>query len=199
MKQPKRNTKRSVTNAFGALGYFFGFLQVFWAVMLYFSVIQSTTLFIAPDADQPVEHASSFALRTPGPVELIIMGIVVIIMIGVTIYALVKIPMSIAKAGNKLIHKTTDTVVPIVVRTQHQQDTKKTRARITWKIVLAIKLLLVIVPLAFTAASGLLEKQSIDYAIAMTLGVWLASFSITFFAVQYLLAWLLRIKLAAVR
>jgi hypothetical protein len=87
-------------------------------------------------------------------------------------------------------------VVPVIIKTQHQPDTKKARAKITWKLIITLKLVLVIVPVLLTAASGLLEKQSIDYSIAMVLGCGLACFSLLFFVIQYALAGLLRTKIA---
>jgi hypothetical protein len=104
--------------------------------------------------------------------------------------------MSIAKTGKKMMNKTTSSVVPIVIKSQHQPNTKKSRAKITARLILAIKLLLVVVPLAATTLSVLLEKQSIDYAIALVLGCILASASVLFFGIQYALAGLLRIKLS---
>jgi hypothetical protein len=196
MKQ--KPLKHRVANAFGALGYFFCFLQWFWAVMLYLSVIQSATLFISSTADQPVEQTPPTALALPGWAEAIVVGIVIVIMLALTVYALIKIPASIAKTGSKVLRKTTTTVTPLVIKVQHQPNTKKTRAKITARLILAIKLLLVIIPLSATALSGLLEKQSIDYAIAIVLGCVLASGGVLFFSIQYALARLLRIKLSAI-
>lgn len=86
-------------------------------------------------------------------------------------------------------------MAPIVIKVQHKKDTKKLHARLTSKLILAIKLLLVVIPIALTAASGLLEKQSIDYPIAIVVGCGLAGFSVAFFAFQYVLAGLLRVKM----
>jgi len=197
MKQtPKRNIKKDITNAFGSLGYFFSILLWFWAVMLYFSLIQSATLFVAPDANEQVEQQSSYVLSPPGPLEVVLLVVIVIVMIAVTIYALVKIPRSIAKAGNKVVHRTTEAVVPVIIRSQRQKDTKKVRGRITTKVIVALKLLLILIPVGLTVGSGLLEKPSIDYTIAMIIGCGLAGIGVFFFAAQYVLAGLLRIKVS---
>lgn len=195
MKQkPERNFKKSLVNAFGSLGYFFGFLEWFWAVMLYFSILKAFTLFVLPSAEQPVAPHTSATFTPPTQIESIIIAIVTVIMILVSIYVLIKMPSNIAKTSNKVVHKTTDAAMPFVIKAQGLPDTKKTRAKLTAKLVLGIKLLLVIIPVGLTAASGLLEKQSVDYSIAMIVGCTLAVLSLFFFATQYLLAVIVRLK-----
>lgn len=197
MKQePVRNIKRSSANFLGAFGYLFCFLQWFWAIMLYFSMVQSVALFVAPSAHQQSQLSAGLRLALPSSFELIVVAIIIAIMIALTIYLLIKLPMNIVKTGNKIVHKTAETMTPIVMRAQHKKDTKKLHARLTSKLILVIKLLLVVIPIALTAASGLLEKQSIDYSIALVVGCGLAGFSMAFFTVQYALAGLLRVKMS---
>ena len=197
MKQrTERNAKKNTANFFGSFGYLLCSLQWFWVVMLYFSVIQSMALLVSPHAGKQVEQPPGFTFALPGPLEAIILTIVAATMVGVTLYALIKIPMSIVKTGNKVVRTTAETVAPMVINVQHKKDTKKFHAKITSRLILAIKLLLIIIPLAFTMASGLLEKQSIDYSIAMIIGCGLACFSTVFFAVQYASARLLHVKIS---
>lgn len=125
---------------------------------------------------------------------MIIAAIVVAIMVAITIYAFVKIPIGIVKTGNKIVHRTAETMTPVVIKAQHKKDTKKFHARITTKLTLAIKSLLIVIPVALTAASGLLEKQSMDYSIVMTVGWVLACLGVAFFVIQYALADLFRVK-----
>lgn len=161
--------------------------------MLYFTVIQSIPL-VPVTTNRQDDAFQGFTLSLPGPVESAILMFVVFSMIALTIYILVKIPISIAKTGNVITHKAAETITPVVARAQHKKDTKSFRAKLTPRLVTAAKLLLVIVPLVVTVASGLLEKQSIDYTIAIVIGGGLASFSVIFFVIQYVLAGLLRIK-----
>jgi hypothetical protein len=126
---------------------------------------------------------------------MVLLAVVVIVMVAITIYALISVPKSIIKTSNKMVHKTADTVTPLVIKAQHKQDTKTLRMKISSRLTFAIKVLLVLIPIALTAASGLLVDQPIDHSIAMIAGYGLASFSVVFFAVQYGLAKLLRVKL----
>lgn len=195
-QKPERSIKRTISNAFGALGYLFGALQWFWAVMLYFSVVQPFILFISSRDSGAASQAPSFTFTLPGPVQAAIIIIVVVVMIALTIYMLIKIPMNIVKTSNKAVHKTTATMVPMVIKAQHKKDTPKARVKMASKLVIAVKALLVTIPVVLTVASGLLGKQSIDYSIAVIIGCGLACFSVAFFAVQYAAAGLFRIKLS---
>jgi len=194
MKQKeKTNIKKSTVNFVGSIGYLFCFLQLFWVVMLYFSVIQSIPL-APPETDKQIEQFPGFTLTLPDPIEATIVGIVVVVMIVLTLYILVKIPMSIAKTSNAVVHSAAEAMTPVVIKAQHKKDIKKFRVKITTRLILAIKVLLVIVPIVLTAASGLLEQQSIDYSIAMIIGGGLACLSAAIFIVQYMMASILRVK-----
>lgn len=196
MKQkPEHSFKKTFTNAFGALGYFFGFLEWFWAIMLYFSVLKAFTLFVSPSADQSVEQHPAMAFTPPSPVEGVIITVITVVMVLVSIYVLIKMPSTVVKTSSKMVRKTTDSMAPLVIKAQHVPDTKKARAKLTAKLMVGVKLLLVIMPLGLTAGSGLLEKQSVDYSIAMVVGCTLAIISLFFFVIQYTVAALFRLKL----
>jgi hypothetical protein len=193
------NVKKGTANTFGSFGYLFCFMQWFWAVMLYLTVIQSITLLISPSNTNHVEQSSSFTLTQSGPLRIVILAVVVSVMVVITIYALISLPKSIVKTGNKIVHKTAETITPLVIETQHKQDTKRRRVIITSKLMLIIKLLLILVPLLLAVASRLLEKQSIDYSIVLIIGCGLACCSAASFAIQYFLAKLLHVKISDLR
>jgi hypothetical protein len=194
-QRTERSVKKNIANFFGSFGYLLCFLQWFWAIMLYFSVVQSVTLLVSSNASKPIEQPhGSFAL--PGSLEIIILAIITTIMVILTIYALIKMPMGIVKTSNKIVHNTAETMAPIVIKAQHKKDTKKIHAKITARLTLVIKSLLVIVPILLTAASGLLEKQSLDYSISLIIGCSLACLVIIFFTIQYTLASLLHVKMS---
>jgi hypothetical protein len=194
-----RNLKRGTANFFGAFGYLFSCLQWFWAIMLFFSIFQSVGIFLGADSVPSFSEPSPQVASPPSALQLIILAVIVAIMIGITVYALVKIPMGIVKTGNKVVRQTAKTMTPVVAKVQHKPVTKKSRRKITVRLVIAVKLLLIAIPLAATALSGLLDKQSIDYAIAMILGGGLAGFALLSFGLQYALAGILRVKLSELR
>ena len=194
-----RNLKRGTANFFGAFGYLFSCLQWFWAIMLFFSIFQSVSIFLGADDTPSFSEPVAQVAQPPSALQLIILAVIVALMVGITIYALVKIPMGIVKTGNRVVHQTAKTMTPVVAKVQHRPVTKKARRKITVRLIVAIKLLLVALPLAATALSGLLDKQSIDYAIAMILGGGLAGFAVLSFGLQYALAGIFRVKLSELR
>lgn len=197
MQQRKRyGAKKGIANFFGSLGYLFCTLQWLWAAMLYIGMLQSATWLVPEAPDSKAEELPHFTFTLPSPLEMAIVVAVTVLMIALTAYALMKMPVGIVKTSNKIVHKTAETVAPAVIKAQHRKDTKKLRVYITSRLMLAVKLLLIVLPVASTAASGLLEKQSIDYSIAMVVGCGLAVFTVVFFAIQYALAGLLRVKMA---
>lgn len=195
---PRRRFWVTITNTFGAFGYFFGFLEWFWVIMLYFSVIQSLARFVAPTTQQQVQQAPSLSFVLPGPVETAVIAITTVLMVALSIYVLIKIPSSIVKTGRKMVQNTSQQAAPLVIRTQHKKDTKKTRLRITAKLIVVGKLLIVALPIIATLLSCLLDKQSIDYTIAVTISCGLATFSMVSFVLQYTLAKLFRVPLQKV-
>jgi hypothetical protein len=197
-KKKKTNIKKGVANFFGSLGYLFCALQWFWTVLLYYSLIQSLAIFISINTTNQVSKptpivpvANNLALSSSATIVAIIITIIVIFL---AIYIIIKIPSIIVKTGKKIVQKTAETTVPLVIRAQHKKDTKKFHLQLTSCIIVIIKTVLVVVPVALAFASKVLEEQAFDFSLTMYLSLWLASLSVVFFFFQYLLASLLQIK-----
>ncbi|MDN5274584.1 MAG: rane protein of unknown function [Candidatus Saccharibacteria bacterium] len=198
MKQEtKRSVKKGIANTFGSFGYLFGFLQWIWAAALYLSVIQSvTSLISSSDSSHYVERPVGLSLTLPGPLGVIVLTVVVAAALAITVYAFFVLPRSIVKTSNKIVYKTAESMTPIVIKAQHKHDTKRNRIKITSRLVIVLKALLILVPLTLTVMSRLLQEQPIDYSIALTVGCGLACFSMVAFVVQYFVAMLLRVKIS---
>lgn len=200
MKQKtKSSIKKAITNLFGSFGYLFCFLQWLWAVLLYFSVVQSASKFVVPTAPKHIEQPAAASFALPGWLTIVIVAIIVIVMVAVTVYAFVKLPMNIVKKSNEAVHKTAETMTPLVLKAQHKKDTQKAHFKMTARLIFVIKSLLIFIPLAASAASGLLQKQAVDYSIALAVGCGLAGISALLFAAQYILGRLLHVKLQDIR
>lgn len=195
MKKTSDAIKKNTVNFFGALGYLLCLFQWFWAFMLYFSVIQSMTILFAPDGSTQVEQAPLFTVTLPDPIKWGILAVITVTMIIITIYTLLKMPVSAVKTSHKAVHTTARTMAPIVIKVRRKKDTKKLRLALTPRLVIIIKLLIVAVPVVATTASVLLDVQSIDYSIAVIVGFGLASLSIAIFVIQYVLARVFRVKI----
>ena len=192
--EAKHRLKKVIANSFGTLGYLTSFLQWLWATILYLSLIQSTTTFINEYNQTPTQAPTQLSISMPGPLGIIILGVTVVVMIAITVYAIIAVPRAIVKTSNKVVHKTAEAAAPLVMRAQHKKESKRLRLKLTTRLVLVVKVLLVVLPLILTAASKLLDEQFISYSIALIAGSALACVSIVFFALQYILALAFKVK-----
>lgn len=160
--------------------------------MLYLSVMQTAVSFVTPTADTQIGNTPQITL--PSQVEIAFAVVVTVFMVGITIYALVKLPMNVAKTGGKIVQTATSTVAPIIIKAQHKKDTKKNRMKVVPKVLLAIKALLVLIPTIATMLSFLLAELPISHSVALIIGIGLACIGVSFFAFQYLFAAVFRIK-----
>lgn len=181
---------------FGSMGYLFCLLQWFWAVLLYFSLFQSAISFTLTSNDPRPESVAHPTVALPSQLEMGIVVVMTVVILAATLYALVKMPKNIAKAGSKLVHQTADAVAPAVIKAQHKKDTKKVRMKLAPKLTAIAKVLLIVIPMITGAFSGLLETLPIDYSIAVIVGIILGSGSALFFLVQYAAAHVLRIRVS---
>jgi len=197
-EEVKNNIKKGVANLFGAIGYLVCSMQWLWAVALNFSLVKSLTLFISPDANNPVPKQTVVAIANNGSgsnVLLMFIGIFfVIIMIGITIFILIKMPSTIVSAGKKVVHGAAENVTPLVLHAQHKKDNKQNRKKLSARLVVILKISIIIIPLVLAYTSKFTESQMLDIDIAMIVAAWLSGFSIIFFAAQYLFVKLFEIK-----
>lgn len=193
--EAKPNFKKHIANFFGAIGYLVCSLQWLWMIMLYFSLIKALMLLISPSADSPVVKPSPATVDLSSNTPLMIVAaIIVIIMVVLTIYIIVKMPSIIAKTGKKIVHTTANSATPIVLHIQHKKDTTRNHKKLTLRLILAIKIILITVPIILAFTSQFIEKQMIDFSIAIYVSLFLACSSIISFAIQYFLARLLSVS-----
>jgi hypothetical protein len=193
----KRNLKLGLANFFGTLGYFFCSMQWLWAILLYFSLINSAVLFISPNADKPVPIPTpppTTTVPNTSPLFLLVAAAIVIFMVALTIYAIYKMPSTLAKTSQKAVNVASGNVAHSVLQVQHVKDTQKARKKITPTIIVVLKATLIIIPIVLALASKLLDKQIIDYPVAIFVCLWLAAFSLVAFVLQYLFAKLFTVK-----
>jgi len=197
-EEVKNNIKKSVANLFGAFGYLACSMQWLWAVALNFSLVKSLALFVSPNTTNPVVEPTVVAVSSgnSGPnVLLIFVGIIfVVIMVALTIFILIKMPSTIVKVGKKVVHGAAENVTPLILRAQHKKDNKQNRKKLSARLVMVLKIILVIIPLILSYTSKFTESQMFDFNIAMIVAAWLAGSSIIFFVAQYLLTKIFEIK-----
>lgn len=111
-----------------------------------------------------------------------------------TVYVIIKIPSTIVKTGKKVVNEAADNLTPLILKVQHKKDTKKSRRKLTARLALTIKILIVTIPAILSLLSQFQDKPMVDYNVVMFISLWLAGFSIIAFFIQYLLAKIFAIK-----
>lgn len=188
------NRKKNVSNIFGALGYFACLMQWFWVVIIYSSLLKSAVLLVSPDADKVATRTDAVVGSGVSMPSVIFAVIVTIVVLALTIYVLIKMPSAVLKTSKKIVNETAETVAPIVLKVQHKKDTKKNHIKLTARIVIIIKTVLLVIPIVLAFLSQLLKTQMFGFNIVMFIGIWLAAFTVTFFIFQYLIAKFLLVK-----
>lgn len=197
MAKAKTNSiKPKIANFIGAFGYLFCFLQWFWAVILYSGYFKPVAEFLnhndvstIPAPIVPVQPMSGLPLT-------VATVIIVTAMIIFTVYIMFKMPSIILKSSKNVVHETAETAAPIVAKFTHKKETKKLHIKLTARLVVAIKAGLIILAILAMALSKLVEKPVFDYKIVIIIGLWLAGCSIVLFAIQYLIAKLLKVDIS---
>lgn len=191
----KTDFKVKIANLFGAFGYLFCSLQWLWAVLLYFSLINSLFLVLkSNNATEIVDKTPAIASPSSDISLIIFSAIIIVVMLALTIYVIIKMPSVIVKTSKKVVNETAENITPIILKVQHKKDTKKRHLKLSSRLVLIIKIVLLAAPLLLSLLSQFLDNQMVDYSVAVFISLWLAGFVLISFCIQYLLAKLLNIS-----
>lgn len=184
----KSNFKQKFLNFFGSLGYLFCVMQWLWAILLYYNYIIGVVTFITPSPVTEIVANTPVVGQTPNPLFFIFGSIILITMVAVTIYVIVKMPSIVAKTSQKFVHKSADSVAPVLLHMQKKKNTKRNKIKLTFGLVLIIKISLLIIPVVASFLSQFIEHQTFDFGIAMYVSFFLAGLSLISFSIQYVLA-----------
>lgn len=191
----KTGFKKVIVNLFGGVGYLFCALQWLWAVLLYFSLINALFLYIKSNNVVEVVDQSPASVDSFSNIFLIIFSVIIIIIVlMLTVYVIVKIPSTIVKTGKKVVNETADNLTPLILKVQHKKDTKKRHQKLTARLILIIKILIIVIPVVLSLLSQFQDKPMVDFNVVVFISIWLAGFSIIAFFIQYLLAKIFAIK-----
>ncbi len=184
----KINFKQKLSNFFGSLGYISCVGQWFWAILLYYSYLIGLVAFITPNPVVEVVDPQPIVSQPQGPLMFVIGAIFLVAMVVLTIYVIVKMPSMISKTSQKIVHKSADSMAPALLHMQNKKETKKNKIKLTFGLILVIKAVLIIIPIAASYFSQYIENQTFGFDIAMHVSLFLAGCSLVFFAIQYALA-----------
>ena len=147
------------------------------------------TLCFLPDPTQqsPQITQTNTDISLPQPLAVILSTIVLVTAVGLTVYILLTLPRNIGKTGSAVVKKTTDTVIPLVIR--DKKITKKQRKIISARLAAGIKLLACIIPIvALYIVPG---PAPLPDLVVRTVGLICGAYAAFNFLLQYSIArWL---------
>jgi len=192
----KTNIRLKIVNFFGSVGYLACVFQWLWAILLYFSLIEGYAKSITPASEvhntSPV--SSPINISSPDILQVLVVLAITVVMVAITIYIIIKMPSIVSNTSRKIVHQAADNIAPVVMQAQKKPFSKRNQQKLSSKIIIFLKVLLVFAPVIASIFSKLLDKQIMEFYLVMIVTFWLASFSIVFFSAQYLFSWLFKVR-----
>lgn len=180
----RRNVKAA--NVFGAFLYFNVIIQWFIAIALFIPVIIGFLNAMPRNVvvEEPTSHAST---QSADPTLFTFLGasLLIVVILGLTIYTLAKMPAAVAKTGRDVVKKSSTVVTTSVIKATKKRDGKRVRERLTPLVAFYIKLLLVVGPVLLTILAGALGVDDLSPLIALFLSAALAFWSMLLMLMQY--------------
>jgi len=185
--------KLILINTLGGLFYAFALLQWLWAALPYLPGFISLATKLQPVTTQPTPIVAQTASTGPPSVFMVLLASTIVVgALAITAYVLIKLPMSIGKAGEKFTKSASHYLVPIV--SHHATLTPKKRLRLATRVVIMVKLALCILPVIVTALSFKMAL-TIPFDVTLIVAAFLAIVSLILLAAQVSLAKILHVAL----
>ena len=186
------NQKRLLlVNTFGVFGYISCMLQWLWAGIIFVPLLLENdtvrNLFLPAENTTPPPASS---LEPPSLIMMIVAIIVTVIVIGIAAVVLVRLPISIAKAGQKTVQATAQVILPVV--THHQKLPPKKKRLLTFRLIKIIKFSFCILPILLMNIVYFVDNEIEDGIVIFVAAIFGAG-SLFWFAFEYLSAQWLKI------
>ena len=182
-KKPSHPRATLATNIIGTLGYFSVLLQWAWTILIlcYPLLVDDNSILLPPKPIHPI-HTQAAPLSN-SPIMAIVALIATAFILALTVIVLAKLPKKIGQQGARVTHHAADAVIPLIIA--HKALPKKKYLKLSYRITLIIKSLLVIIPII-----GLFFIPSsvpLDMTIIWYVGIFCACWSVFYFGLQQLI------------
>lgn len=186
---PKPRKTHIAVTIVGTLFYIVSAFGWLWAILPFVPDIAKLSKSLQPES-QPVEHV--VATGPPSLLLVIVAVGVTIAILVMTIYALIRLPSTIRRSGEKLTHGASSHIVPIL--THHTALSPKKRRQLTAKVTFYVKLLICTLPVVVSACSFLVPA-GLPYELTILVTTFFAVVALVLLGAQLLLAKWLRVPL----
>lgn len=186
----KSSFSLKAANFFGVFGYISLLLEWTWVVaLLAYPAIKDGSL----DWIMPEKNPNPSLVMAPiqaNNVTVLVSIIVTVACLGIVAYVLYNMPKTIGRVGAKLTHGAADSVVPAL--THHRKITKKARLKLTFRTIIAVKCIAILLPVLVVVMAP--SFAYLEKSIAIIVTVYLASWALFDFAVQFVITKLAKLN-----
>ena len=183
--KPLAAKRVAVANIFGTLGYLSIIFQWGWSLLLLcYPLISAHPELLLPSAPAPSSPQAAEIAPAFTPVMTIVAAAVTLLMLIATVIVLARLPKAIGKKAATLTKTAARAVIPVV--THHKKISKQQRKKLSYKLSLSIKAIVLILPLVmllFVDTSGTIPSLA-----AWSVGLFCALCSFVYFAIQQMIA-----------
>ena len=180
--QPSSRTLQ-VANIFGTLGYMSVGLQWFWTLLLLcYPLIMSDYVLLMPRETQAPVHIDN-SIST-SPIVIFIAACVTVAVLVLAVIAIIRLPKQIGQQGARITQQAATIVMPAV--THLKPLPKKKQRTLTFRIKTTIKLCGIVMP--FVLLAWVSSSVPLEAAVIWTIGLFCASWSIFYIAIQLTIA-----------
>jgi hypothetical protein len=173
--------KIAFANALGTLGYISILFQWLWSFIVVANPLLSSDLhFLIPKGSNPAPIVPS---TPPSPLMVGVVIILTVLIFVMTLYVVWKLPKAIGRRAGRTTKHAADALLPLVT---HHEPTKKERRKLSRRLVLAIKFIIILIPLIALLWSSPIGELTRD--IILVVGVFCACCSLLYFGLQWIFA-----------
>ena len=177
-------------NLFGSLGYLSLLVQWFWAFIVIFApLLESDLSWLFVQHGNPATSAPAVQFSFDPTLALMITTITTIMVIGGTIFAMMRLPRAIGKSSAKVTHSAADIAVDMAIR--HKRVKKSQRRKLNARTLIVIKAIATLVPIALLPLAS--PSIQLELNVILVIGAICAAFTIVYFCMQYVIAYLKRV------
>lgn len=169
----RKPLKRLVAiNVLGSLGYLSLLLEWAWVALVFVYPLVETGKLSWFLPDSPIALPPPPAPTVVTPFTMILIVVTVTLCLVATIYALFKLPFSVGRTGARVTHVSAELVIPRL--TGHKKLSRTRLRRLSFRLIVAIKAILIAVPFVLTlflpSVSNL--PRDVIWIILTVLGFW---------------------------
>lgn len=136
---------RVVVSILLGVAYITCLLQWLWVAIVGVPPLLKTGAFdsfVQTPPPQPIPPATHIELS---PIATALVGVFTLIILVITVVVIIRIPRTITRTGEKIVHQAADTVVPAV--THHKKLPAKKQRQLSERITIVIQLIITVLPI----------------------------------------------------